>query len=151
VAGTASNSGIGFAVPVNTVKRVSEALIKDGRIRYPYLGITSRDGLNLSAIAEDLGVNVREGVLIFSVAELGPAQRAGLRGGSADRVVTVQGAPVPLGGDIIIAMNGTPVKDYTDLISKLVNTTAPGDKVMLTIIRDGAQQDVELTVGERPR
>jgi S1-C subfamily serine protease len=66
-------------------------------------------------------------------------------------VVTVQGAPVPLGGDIIIAMNGTPVKDYTDLISKLVNTTAPGDKVMLTIIRDGAQQDVELTVGERPR
>jgi 2-alkenal reductase len=104
------NSGIGFAVPVNTVKRVAPALIAEGRIRYPYLGITSRDGLNLAEIAEQLNVNVSQGVLVFEVIANGPAARAGLRGGNQERTMMVRGIPVPLGGDIITAINGTPVK-----------------------------------------
>jgi S1-C subfamily serine protease len=151
IGGQASNSGIGFAVPVNTVKRVVPELIANGSIRYPYLGITSRDGLSLSAIAEQLKVNVKQGVLIFEVVPNGPAARAGLRGGNAQNTVDVQGIPVPLGGDVITAFNGAPVRDYTDLISKLTATTKPGDSVTLTIIRDGKQQDVKVTVGERPR
>ena len=150
-AGSASNSGIGFAIPVNTVKRVSAALIKEGSIRYPYLGITSRDGLSIAAIAEELKVNVKQGVLIFGVLPNGPADKAGLRGGDEKNTTTVQGAPIPLGGDIIIAFNGAPVKDYTDLIGQLTATTKPGDTVTLTIIRDGKQQDVKVIVGERPR
>jgi 2-alkenal reductase len=149
--GQPSNSGIGFAVPVNTVKRVAPALISGGNIRYPYLGITSRDGLNLAEIADQLGANVTQGVLVFDVVPNGPAARAGIRGGDQQRTVVVRGAPVPLGGDIITAFNGKPVKDYTDLISKLTAETKPGDTATLTILRDGRQQDVQITVGERPR
>ncbi|MCL5994604.1 MAG: trypsin-like peptidase domain-containing protein [Chloroflexi bacterium] len=151
VSGQPSNSGIGFAVPVNTVKRVAPALIADGTIRYPYLGITSRDELNLAEIADQLNVDVTQGVLVFEVVPNGPAARAGLRGGNAQRTISVRGAPVPLGGDIITAINGTPVKDYTALISILTATTKPGDTITLTILRNGEQQDIQLTVGERPR
>ena len=151
VTGQASNSGIGFAVPVNTVKRVAPQLISEGKISYPYLGITSRDGLKLSTIADKLGVNVTDGVLVFEVVPNGPAAKAGLRGGNAQDTIDVQGAPVPLGGDIITAYNGQPVKDYTDLISKLTSLSKPGDTVTLTILRDGKQQDIKLTVGERPQ
>ncbi len=149
--GQPSNSGIGFAVPVNTIKRVVPALIADGTIRYPYLGITSRDGLQLSSIAEQLNANVKEGVLVIEVVPNGPADKAGLRGGDPQRTVTIQGAPIQLGGDIITAFNGNPVKDYTDLIAQLTATTKPGETVTLTIIRDGKQQDVKVTVSERPR
>ena len=151
IGGQPSNSGIGFAVPVNTVKRVAPQLIADGKISYPYLGITSRDGLKLSTIADKLGENVSDGVLVFEVVPGGPAAKAGLRGGDAQNTIDVQGSPVPLGGDIIIAFNGQPVEDYTDLISKLTSLSKPGDTVTLTILRDGKQQDVQLTVGERPQ
>jgi 2-alkenal reductase len=151
ISGQPSNSGIGFAVPVNTVKRVAPELIANGSIRYPYLGITSRDGLNLAALGDQLNAKVTQGVLVFEVVPNGPAARAGLRGGSAQRTVDVQGVPVPLGGDIITAFNGEPVKDYTDLISKLTASSKPGDTATLTIIRDGKQQEVKLTVGERPQ
>jgi 2-alkenal reductase len=151
VTGQASNSGIGFAVPVNTVKRVAPQLISEGKISYPYLGITSRDGLKLSTIADKLGVDVTDGVLVFEVVPNGPAAKAGLRGGDAQDTINVQGAPVPLGGDIIIAYNGESVKDYTDLITKLTSLSKPGDTVTLTILRDGKQQDIKLTVGERPQ
>ena len=151
VGGQASNSGIGFAVPVNTVKRVAPALIADGALRYPYLGITSRDGLKLSSIADQLGVDVKDGVLVIETITGGPAAKAGLRGGSQDRTITVQGAPIQLGGDIIITFNGKTVKDYNDLISQLTSTTKPGDVVTLGIIRDGKQQEIKVTVGERPR
>jgi len=149
--GQASNSGIGFAVPVNTVKRVVPQLISNGEISYPYLGITSRDGLKLSTISKQLGVDVTNGVLVFEVVPNGPADKAGLRGGDQNNVINVQGAPIPLGGDIIIAFNGQSVEDYTDLISKLTSLSKPGDTVTLTILRDGKQQDIQVTVGARPK
>jgi 2-alkenal reductase len=149
--GQASNSGIGFAVPVNTVKRVVPQLISNGEISYPYLGITSRDGLKLSTISKQLGVDVTNGVLVFEVVPNGPADKAGLRGGDQNNVINVQGTPIPLGGDIIIAFNGQSVEDYTDLISKLTSLSKPGDTVTLTILRDGKQQDIQVTVGARPK
>ncbi len=151
IGGQASNSGIGFAVPVNTIKRVVPILIANGAIHYPYLGITSRDGLKLSSLGSKLGANVIQGVLVIDVVPGGPSAKAGLRGGDPQNTVTVEGAPVPLGGDIIVAFNGKPVKDYTDLITQLTDTSKPGDTVTLTIIRNGKQQNVKVTVGERPQ
>lgn len=150
-AGQPANSGIGFAVPVNTVKRVAPELIERGVVRYPYLGITSRENLNLADLADRLGVDVKQGVLVFSVARGGPADRAGLRGGDENNTVVVNGIPVPLGGDIIIAIDGTPVRNFGDLISRLTASYRVGDKITLTIIRDGREQQIELTLGERPR
>lgn len=151
VLGQPANSGIGFAVPVNTVKRVAPELIERGTVRYPYLGITSRESLRLADIADQLGVDVKQGVLVFSVARGGPAERAGLRGGDENDTVIVDGAPVPLGGDIITAIDGAPVRDFGDLISKLTANYRVGDRIVLTIIRDGRTQQIELELGERPR
>jgi len=149
--GQPANSGIGFAVPVNTVKRVAPELIERGSVRYPYLGITSRESFSLAGLADRLGVEVKQGVLVFSVARGGPAERAGLRGGDENNTVVIDGVPVPLGGDIITAIDGAPVKDFSDLISKLTANYRVGDRVTLTIIRDGRTQQVEVELGERPR
>lgn len=149
--GQPTNSGIGFAVPVNTVKRVAPELIERGVMRYPYLGITSRENLRLADLADRLGVDVKQGVLVFSVAPGGPAERAGLRGGDENNVAIIDGVPVPLGGDIITAIDGVLVKDFGDLISKLTANYRVGDKITLTIIRDGRTQQIELELGERPR
>ncbi|MGQ9904835.1 MAG: S1C family serine protease [Anaerolineae bacterium] len=149
--GQPANSGIGFAVPVNTVKRVAPELIERGTVRYPYLGITSRESLRLADIADQLGIDVKQGVLVFSVAQGGPAERAGLRGGNENDTVIIDGAPVPLGGDIITAIDGVPVRDFGDLISKLTANYRVGDRIVLTIIRDGRTQQIELELGERPR
>ncbi len=150
-AGQPANSGIGFAVPVNTVKRVAPELIERGSVRYPYLGITSRESFNLADLAGQLGADVKQGVLVFSVARGGPAERAGLRGGDENNTVIVDGVPVPLGGDIITAIDGVPVKDFGDLISKLTANYRVGDRVTLTIIRNGQTQQIEVELGERPR
>ncbi len=149
--GQPANSGIGFAVPVNTVKRVAPELIERGIVRYPYLGITSRESLNLADLAGQLGADVKQGVLVFSVARGGPAERAGLRGGNENDTVVIGGVPVPLGGDIITAIDGAPVRDFGDLISKLTANYRVGDRVTLTIIRDGRTQQIEVELGERPR
>jgi 2-alkenal reductase len=151
--GQASNSGIGFAVPVNTIKRIVPELIETGRVRYPYLGITSRDGFKLAEIADRLktGLPVTEGVLVFDVSAGGPAAKAGLRGGSEDNTTVVRGMVVPLGGDIITALSGVPVKDFSDMISKLTANHRVGERVTLSILRDGKPMEVEVTLGERPR
>lgn len=145
---TAVNSGIGFAVPVNTLKRVVPDLIKDGGYRYPYLGIVSNNIFTLAELAEPLDLPVIHGVLVAEVAPGGPAARAGIRGG--DREVTVMGVPVKAGGDIIIAIDGYRLRNFDDLISYLVRETEVGQEVTLTIIRDGKEMDVRVRLGERP-
>jgi 2-alkenal reductase len=141
--GQASNSGIGFAVPSNTVKRVVESLKEDGRVRYPYLGIQGE--VSLSAVAERLNIPLKSGVMVASVREGGPVARAGLRGATIDRNGNITAA-----GDVIMAFNGTPVTDYEDLIATLVKTTKPGDVATLSVWRDGKNVDLKVTLGERP-
>ena len=149
--GQPSNSGIGFAVPINTVKRIIPDLIENGRVRYPYLGITSQDGFRLAEVGEQLKLGATSGVLVFDVTPNGPADQAGIRGGDRNNSEVVRGIRIPLGGDIIIAVNGTAVSDFGDLISKLTANYRVDDRITLTILRDGQQMDVEVTLGERPR
>ncbi|HID87847.1 MAG TPA: PDZ domain-containing protein [Anaerolineae bacterium] len=142
-----SFSGIGFAVPVNIAKRVVPALIEKGEYLYPWLGIS---GTKLTpAIVEAMDLPVQHGALVVEVVADGPADRAGLRG--SDEQTEVFGRPVPIGGDVITAIDGRPVKSMDDLITYLVKEKRPGERVTLTILRDGQEQRVEVTLGQRPR
>jgi 2-alkenal reductase len=140
-----SSSGVGFAVPVNTVKRVVPSLIATGRYDDPWLGIS---GLSITpAVAGALALPVEQGILLQGVVPEGPADRAGLRGN--DQQVEFEGALLPTGGDIVVAIDGLEVRDMDDLIIYLARTTV-GQTVTLDIIRDGERQSLDLILGERP-
>ncbi|NLE44822.1 MAG: PDZ domain-containing protein [Chloroflexi bacterium] len=145
---TGTNSGIGFAVPVNTIKRIVPSLIEKGAYDYPYLGITSDNRFTLAQLAGPLDLPATRGVLISEVTANGAAARAGLRGGN--RNVAVAGTNVRAGGDIITAIDGYQIADFDDLIAYLVRETVVGQDVVLTIIRDGQEMEVPLTLGRRP-
>jgi 2-alkenal reductase len=145
---TGVNSGVGFAVPVDTVKRIVPDLIAEGAYAYPYLGIVSNNRFTLAELAEPLDLPVTRGVLISEVTAGHAAAEAGLRGG--DREVEVQGISVRAGGDIIVAIDGYRLRDFDDLIAYLVRETEVGQEVVLTIIRDGETMELPVTLGERP-
>jgi len=143
--GEPSNSGIGFAVSINIVKRVVPVLLESGQYDYPYLGITSQEELTL-ADQEALGLPQATGAYVTEVVPGGPADKAGMRGGT--NPTDVQG--LNAGGDLIIAVDGRPVRVFGDLLSYLMNNKSPGEQVVLTILRDNQQKEVTLTLEKRP-
>jgi S1-C subfamily serine protease len=146
-----ANAGVGFAVPANTVRRVVPELIAQGRYPHPWLGIEpiSLTADRARAFREaGMDVPVDKGVLVLQTARGGPADQAGIRGG--DRVVQLGRYRVPLGGDIITAVNGEAINDYQDLTVYLETETRVGDTVEVTFIRDGGEQSVQATLRERP-
>ena len=147
---TGTNSGVGFAIPVNIVKRIVPKLIEEGTYHYPYLGVSSDNRLPLADLAEPMGLPVTRGVLITSIVEGTAADRAGLRGGDPADTVEVYGMQIVAGGDIIVAIDGYEINDFNDLIAYLVRETEVGQKITLTIIRDGEELEVPVTLGERP-
>jgi S1-C subfamily serine protease len=146
---TGANTGVGFAIPINTVKRVVPQLIADGKAEYPYLGISAQGALSMSELAEKFNLPVSEGVLIQEIVPNGPADDADLRGGTSQEVL--HGIPVVLGGDIITALDGTPIRNFDELIGYLVSNTNVGQTITLTIVRDGETMQVEVTLGARPQ
>ena len=145
---TGVNSGIGFAVPVNTVKHIMPHLIEEGTYHYPYLGITSDKRFTLAELAGPLGLPVTRGALIADVQPDTAAEQAGLRGG--DHESEVMGMMVRAGGDIITAIDGYELRNFDDLIAYLVRETKVGQRITLTIIRDGEEIKIPVTLGERP-
>jgi S1-C subfamily serine protease len=145
---TGTNSGIGFAVPVNTVKRIVPALIEEGAYRYPYLGISYDTRFTMAELAGPLGLPVTHGALIDEVTPGTAAAQAGLRGGNHE--VEVIGTTVNAGGDIIVAIDGYKLRDFDDLIAYLVRETEVGQEVTLTVIRDGEELEIPVMLGERP-
>ncbi len=143
--GNTVNSGVGFSISINLVKRVAEALIRDGKYDYPFLGISSRDDLPL-AVIEALGLNTYTGAYVVSVTPGGPADQAGILGGS--KPTSING--LQAGGDLITAIDGRPIATFDQLLSYLLTNKSPGDTVVLTILRDGQTQDVTVTLGKRP-
>ncbi len=143
--GSAVNSGIGYAISINLVKRVVPALISKGVYDYPYLGITPIDELNLTMM-EALGIEYPNGAYVLGVAEGGPADKAGIKGGTTESSIT----GLYSGGDLIIGMDGIPVRNFSELISYMINYKSPGDKMVLTIIRDNREMEVTLTLEKRP-
>jgi S1-C subfamily serine protease len=141
------SSGVGLAVPVNTVKRVVPALIENGHFAHSWLGI--RGYTINSELAKALDLPVGRGVLVAEVIQGGPSAQVDLRGGQ--REVQVEGfvGPVSAGGDIIIALNDTEIRSMEDLITYL-ETTEVGQKAELTIIRDGDEKRLTVELDERP-
>lgn len=141
-----SNSGVGFTIPSNLVQRVANALIADGEVEYSYLGIEGGD-ISLSVIeALDLPNN-QQGVVVSNVQSGGPADQAGLRSATVRQSARSQEIT---DADIITAIDGTPLNGMESLISYLANHTSPGQKVTLTVLRDGQEQSIEATLGKRP-
>ncbi len=140
------NSGIGFAVSSNIVKRVAPSLIKDGRYDYPFLGVSSMDELSLPVI-EALGLKSQIGAYVTGVVEGGPADQAGLKAG--DVPTSIMG--LFAGGDLIIAIDGRAVQTFDDLLRYLINHKAPGDKVTLTVLRGEETLDIVVTLAKRPK
>lgn len=140
------NSGVGFAIPIDIVKQVVPFLISEGKYEYPYLGITSRDELSILEL-EALGLPADTlGAYVLNVVENGPADKAGMRGGS--RETEFEG--LLAGGDLIVALEGQPIRNFSDLLSYLVTKTRPGDTVTFTVLRDGQKIDLEVTLAKRP-
>jgi S1-C subfamily serine protease len=145
-----ANSGVGFAIPSNTVKRVAAQILKDGRVSYPYLGVSvDSNRFTTGELAAALKLPVKQGVLIADVIDGGPAERAGLKGG--DRQVTVRGVPVRAGGDIIIAIDGNPINSFDEMIAHLAANNQVGQTVTVTIMRGSDTLQVPVTLDERPR
>lgn len=90
------------------------------------------------------------GALVTSVQRGGPAAQAGLRGGNTNNAISIEGQPTPVGGDIVIAIDGHPITHFEDLTSYLFTKTTVGQTITLTILRAGRQQDIRVTLSARP-
>jgi S1-C subfamily serine protease len=147
--GVVANSGVGFAIPVNTVKRVAPQLIEKGSVSYAYLGVTVDNNFTIAELAAALNLPVERGVLIAAVVPNGPADQAGLKGGNQQ--TRVRGVPVQTGGDIITAIDGNPINDFDAMITYLANNTQVGQVITVTVLRDGKEQKFQVKLGERPK
>ncbi|HAX69942.1 MAG TPA: hypothetical protein DCY14_10065, partial [Anaerolineae bacterium] len=144
-AGEPVNSGIGFAISVNIVKRVVPVLIEQGEYNYPYLGISSMDTLSLDMI-EALGLTQFTGAYVTNVVPGGPADQAGIKAGTTSSSIP----GLPKGGDLIIAIDGNAIRTFDEMLAYLITNKGPGDLVVLTVLRGEEQVDVSITLGERP-
>ncbi|HIP71743.1 MAG TPA: PDZ domain-containing protein, partial [Anaerolineae bacterium] len=142
-----SFGGVGYVVPSNIVKEVVPELIENGRIAHPWLGISG--GTLVSAYAEAMNLDSdQRGVLVDDVLENSPASKAGLVGSNQE--VTIDGFPVQIGGDVITRIDDQPILEFDDLLAYIVRQTKPGQEVTLTILRDGEEMQVKVTMEARP-
>jgi S1-C subfamily serine protease len=140
--------GIGFAVPVDTVKRVVPELVANGRYVHPWIGFEGQAYRITPVLAEALDLPVQKGLLIARLFQNSPADRAGLRG--ADRRLRLGRSVILAGGDIVTAIDGVPLESFDQLTIYLETKKRPDDQVVLTVWRDGEEMTVPLTLGERP-
>jgi len=143
---TGYNSGVGFAIPVNVIKRVVPELIAHGEYRHTWLGV--RGYTITTEVVDAMNLQITSGVLIEVVEPGSPAEKAGVRGGQRD--VDVVGRQMIAGGDILVGIDGITVYRFDDLINYLDSETRIGDQVTLTLVRDGQQVDVNVILEERP-
>jgi 2-alkenal reductase len=137
---TGVNSGVGFSIPVVAVRRIVPSLIEQGSHAYSYMGLSFASELSLSDQAQ-YGLSQSQGAYILSLAAGSPADRAGLRAADPN---------TGRGGDLVIAIDGQPVRDFDELNSYLVFYTAPGQTIEMTVLRNGEELTFPLTLGSRP-
>lgn len=139
-------SGVGFAIPSYLIQKVVPSLITTGEYQHPYLGVSGTD-INAD-IAEIMKLPNTTGFLVIQVTSGSPAEKAGIRGGAI--LTEINGREVELGGDVIIGIDDKPIRKIDDLLSYLDKEKKVGDKVNLSIIRNGQIQEIGLTLAARP-
>ena len=138
--------GVGFAVPINSARRSMEQLIATGRVRYAWLGIETQTVT--PRLAERFNFAEERGAAVQTVVADSPAERAGLRGGGAEREVA--GITFRPGGDLIVAIDGTPVQTAEDVVRAVTERLLPGQTTELTVFRGDARRVIRVVLGERP-
>jgi S1-C subfamily serine protease len=146
VSQSGSFEGVGFSIPSNMVTRVATALIGTGKYEHPWVGI---QGVDVTPkIADAVGLNQSKGVLTVQVVAGGPAETAGVRGGTTQ--ATIDGQNLLLGGDVVVGIDGKDVRQISDILLYIERNMSPGDTVTLQVIREGQKLSVPLTLGVRP-
>lgn len=149
---TGEFTGVGFAVPSQTVAKIVPAIIRDGGYRHPWIGVSGMDIDPDTAGA--LGLEDTRGFMVMTVVEGSPADRAGLRGSSETVLVEVPGGGEEeerqVGGDIITAVDGVEVRRISDILVHLQRAKSVGDELVLDILRDGRSTSLVVVLGDRP-
>jgi S1-C subfamily serine protease len=143
--GNVVNSGLGFAISSNIVRRVLPSLIAKGKYDYPYLGLGGLGELHLQ-IVRVLDLAYGYGVYVTSIAADGPAAEAGLRAGTKE-IPGIEG--LLAGGDLILAIDGKTIHNFAEMISYIVLNGAPGDSLRFTVFRGGGAEDIMVVLGSR--
>ena len=138
--------GVGFAIPINAARRSMEQLIANGEVRYAWLGVTTQTVT--PRLAEHFGFPRGQGAAVQSVASGSPADRAGLRGGGEQ--AEFEGQSICPGGDLIVALDGTPVRSAEDVVRAVNQQRFPGEQIRLTVLRGSERLELTVTLGERP-
>jgi S1-C subfamily serine protease len=142
--GTGTNSGVGFAIPSNIVRRVAPVLIERGAYQWPWLGVEGTDVTLSIAVANNL--DSQQGAYISGIVEGGPAASAGMRGSSGTK--QVEGLTTPVGGDVVVELDGKPINFFSDLLVAVAFKN-PGDTIELTILRNGVRQQIQVELAPR--
>lgn len=137
--------GVGFAVPIDTIKRSLAQLRAAGKTSYPYLGVTTV--ALFPELAKRFGLGVAEGAWVQTVSRAGPAAAAGIRAGSKQE--RFQSQPYEAGGDVIVEVAGVPIRAESDL-ARSIETHKAGETITIVIYRDGGRREVKVKLGERP-
>ncbi len=145
--GQPANSGIGFAISINIVKRVAPGLIATGNYDYPFLGVSSLPSELMSLpVVEALGLKSYTGAYVTDVVAGGPAEKAGIIPGSTPtNIPNLFG-----GGDLIVAIDGREVHTFDEMLSYLITNKGPGDLVVLQVLRGSDKVDITVVLGSRP-
>ena len=140
-----ASTGIGYAISINSVKRVAPQLIQKGRFDYPYFGLSTVDNLPLNVI-DVLGLKSTTGAYVADLVPNGPADKAGIKAGT----VATSLPSYRSGGDLIIAVDGQPIQMFDELMRYVFLHKSPGDTITLTVLRGDQKVDLPLTLGVRP-
>jgi putative serine protease PepD len=143
--GSDGNVGIGFAIPINTARSEISQLESSGKVQHAFLGIS---GTSITPdLARAVNLPVKEGVLVQEVFKNGPADKAGIQGGTT--AATIDGANFSLGGDIITKINGKKISSMDEVVS-IINAAKPGESIEVTVLRGGSTKTLKVTLGNRP-
>jgi S1-C subfamily serine protease len=143
---TGEFTGVGFAIPSQTVAKIIPTLVEEGEYKHPWIGISGRD--IDPDMAKVLKLNDAIGFLVITVVEDSPAFDAGLIG--SDKTIEVDGVNYPVGGDIILAVDGIEVRKIDDILIHLQRAKSVGDEMVLEVLRDGRTTDITIILQERP-